>query len=64
MRFTQWAEGQTHQAVAVHLNVSRSFITHVLNGSRKPSIHVMRRIRDCSEGQVTADELLDEFTSA
>lgn len=64
MRFTEWAEGQTHRSVAEQLDLSRSYITNMLNGSRTPSVSVIRRMRDCSDGQVSADELIDEFADA
>jgi transcriptional regulator with XRE-family HTH domain len=61
MYFTEWVSGRTHSAIAQDLHVSRSFITQIISGSKKPSIKTMRRIRDLSEGEVSADELLDEF---
>jgi transcriptional regulator with XRE-family HTH domain len=61
MYFSEWVSGKTHNQIAQDLEVSRSFITQIISGSKKPSIKTMRRIRDLSEGQVSADELLDEF---
>jgi len=64
MYFSQWVEGRTHRNIATELQVSRSFITQIIRGSKRPSVRLMRRIRDVSGGEVSANELLDEFADA
>ena len=53
---------RTHDQLAQQLGCSRATITSIAIGRRKPSLSLCRRILIASGGQVTADELIAEFT--
>jgi|8_EtaG_2_1085327.scaffolds.fasta_scaffold03317_2 DNA-binding XRE family transcriptional regulator len=53
--------GATHNDLAQQLGVSRSYITMLANGQKRPSWQVARRILVIAQGQVTADDLVAEY---
>ena len=44
----------TEKQVAIAIAISRSFVSHLRNGQRRPSIQVAKRIEDWSHGAVPA----------
>ena len=63
MQFKQFISRteRTHGQLAQRLGCSRSTITAIAMGRRKPSLSLCRRILIVSEGQITADDLIAEF---
>jgi DNA-binding XRE family transcriptional regulator len=64
MQFTQFIHscGRTHNDLAQQLGVSRSYVTMLANGQKRPSWQVARRILVIAQGQVTADDLIAEYS--
>ena len=65
MHFTDFIKtcGATHNDLAQQLGVSRSYVTMLANGQKRPSWRVARRILVIAQGQVTADDLVAEYGS-
>ncbi len=63
MNFTVFIKtcGATHNDLAQQLGVSRSYVTMLANGQKRPSWQVARRILVIAQGQVTADDLVAEY---
>ena len=63
MYFTDFIKGcgRTHGDLAAQLGVSRSYVTMLSNGQKRPSWQVARRILVIAQGQVTADDLVAEY---
>ena len=63
MHFTDYIKGcgRTHNDLATQLGVSRSYVTMLANGQKRPSWQVARRILVIAQGQVTADDLVAEY---
>ncbi len=63
MNFTNYIKtcGATHNDLAQQLGVSRSYVTMLANGQKRPSWRVARRILVIAQGQVTADDLVAEY---
>ena len=64
MRFVDYIlrSERTHKDLARQLGVSRSMITQIVAGTKRPSLQLCRRVLIATQGQVTADDLIDEFT--
>jgi len=61
--FSQWVsqQGCSHETIADRLGVSRAYVTQLVGGHKSPSLAVIRRIIDVSDGTLTADSLIHEF---
>ena len=55
--------GRTHAELAHQLGVTRSYVTKMANGTKRPGWCVARRILLIAQGQITADEMVNEFGS-
>jgi transcriptional regulator with XRE-family HTH domain len=55
--------GRTHAELAHQLGVTRSYVTMLANGTKRPGWCVARRILLIAQGQITADEMVNEFGS-
>ena len=53
--------GRTHDDLARQLGVSRSMVTQIVAGRKRPSLQLCRRVLIATRGQVTADDLIAEF---
>ena len=64
MRFVDYIlrSERTHEDLARQLGVSRSMITQIVAGTNRPRLQLCRRVLIATQGQVTADDLIDEFT--
>tara|TARA_R100001082_G_scaffold78926_2_gene46360 strand:- start:1934 stop:2149 length:216 start_codon:yes stop_codon:yes gene_type:complete len=64
MYFTQWIarSGKTQGAIAHQLGVTRSYINMIAAGKKKPSWTVASRILEITHGEVTANDLIAEFS--
>ena len=65
MHFKQWIRqsGKTQGAIAHQLNVTRSYINMIAAGKKKPSWTVASRILEITHGEVTANDLIAEFSA-
>ncbi len=65
MQFKQYIRqsGKTQGAIAHQLNVSRSYINMIAAGKKKPSWTVASRILEITHGEVTANDLIAEFSA-
>lgn len=55
--------GRTHAELAHQLGVSRSYVTMLSHGTKRPGWCIARRILLMAQGQITADEMVAEFGS-
>jgi DNA-binding XRE family transcriptional regulator len=53
--------GRSQADLAQQLGVTKSYISYISSGKRKPSWSLARRILLIAQGQITADELVAEF---
>ena len=62
--FSTWVadSGQSHEAVADQIGVSRAYITQLVGGKKTPSIEIVRRMLAVSNGALSAEALIHEFT--
>jgi len=65
MYFTHWIRqsSKTQGAIAHQLNVTRSYINMIAAGKKKPSWTVASRILEITHGEVTANDLIAEFSA-
>jgi len=64
MYFSHYIEvcGDTHETLARRFGCTRSMITQIRSGKKKPSINMMSRIINATSGDVSADDLIREFS--
>ena len=64
MHFKSWIEknGQTQGQIAHRLGVTRPYISMIAAGKKKPSWSVAARILEITQGEVTANDLIAEFS--
>ena len=64
MYFSQWmaSTSRSQTSVAHQLAVTRSYVNMILQGRRKPSWEVAARILAITHGEVTANDLIAEFS--
>tara|TARA_R110000782_G_scaffold196100_1_gene285486 strand:+ start:3392 stop:3607 length:216 start_codon:yes stop_codon:yes gene_type:complete len=65
MYFSQWmaSTSRSQTSVAHQLAVTRSYVNMILQGRRKPSWEVAARILAITHGEVTANDLVAEFSA-
>ena len=49
---------QSKTGFAQHLGISRGHLQHILNGSRRPSVPLAKKIEEITEGKVSKEEML------
>ena len=47
---------KNQKQIASELGISESYLSKILNGRRTPSIKMLHRIKDMTEGKVTIDD--------
>jgi len=64
MYFTHWIakSGRTQQAIAHQLGVSRPYVNMLKAGKKRPSWRIASRILEITQGEVTANDLIAEFS--
>lgn len=62
MRLNEWmnAGSISDEALAARLEVDRTTISRIRRGTRMPSPEMMRKIRDATNGSVTANDFVHE----
>tara|TARA_R110000824_G_scaffold157544_5_gene330999 strand:- start:593 stop:796 length:204 start_codon:yes stop_codon:yes gene_type:complete len=65
MHFKQWIRqsGKTQGAIAHQLGVTRSYINMIAAGKKKPSWKIASHILEITHGEVTANDLIAEFSA-
>lgn len=50
----------THEEFSQKVNVSRTQITKIINNTVKPSVNLVKKIKEATNGEVTYEDLIDE----
>jgi len=66
MKLNDWmnAAGITDEALAARLEVDRTTISRIRRGTRMPSPEMMRKIREGTDGSVTANDFVHHEADA
>lgn len=50
----------THEEFSQKVNISRTQITKIINNKVKPSVNLVKKIKEATNGEVTYEDLIDE----
>lgn len=55
-----FVNSMTHEEFSQKVDVSRTQITKIINNKVKPSVNLVKKIKEATNGEVTYEDLIDE----